>query len=127
VVNLRAGRKALTFGIVQPVSQLGSDQLDAGDLALNHDGSLTLWLSPTRPAGVAATNWIPTPSTAYYRALYGPKANVSTSIQAMIRMYYPMPGDQPPSILPYDGNTSTTYVLPPLLTRRSFSTKPKAK
>ncbi len=112
LVRLGRGSSPLTFGLIQPVSQLGSDQLDAGDLALNPDGSLTLWVGPALPPGAPESNWIPTPSTAYYQSVYGPGTGVSTEIQAMIRMYYPRPGDQPPSILPLDADLATTYVLP---------------
>ncbi len=115
IVPLTAGTSPLTFGLVQPVSQLGSDQLSAGDLAVNADGSVTLWVGPNLPSGAAASNWIPTPSTAYYQSLYGTDVSVPTSIQAMIRMYYPTPGSQPPSILPLNSDVSTTYVLPPLV------------
>jgi hypothetical protein len=93
--------------------------LDAGDLVKNLDGSVTIWLSPTLPVGADPHNWIPTPNTTYYDSLYGPSSGVNTNIQAMIRMYYPTPGNTPPSILPYSsGSTSlsTTYTLPPLVT-----------
>jgi hypothetical protein len=115
IVDLTSGVSPLTFGLVQPVSQLGSDQLNSGSLATNSDGSITLWLGPTLPAGASASNWIPTPNTAYYQSLYGSSTTVSTSIQAMIRMYYPTPGSTPPSILPYDSQVTTTYVLPKLI------------
>lgn len=115
LVDLHLGRTPLTFGPVQPVSQLGSDQLNAGDLALNPDGSLTLWVGPVLPPGAPASNWIPTPSTAYYQSVYGPSTRVSTGIQAMMRMYFPRPGNQPPSILPLNAEVSTSYMLPPLV------------
>lgn len=85
--------------MVQPVTQLGSSQLAANQLARNADGSLTLWFGPTLPAGAPASNWIPTPSTAYYSTLY-PNTQISTIFQLTLRMYYPTPGDEPPSILP---------------------------
>lgn len=94
-----AGPGALTYGMVKPVSQLGSVQLDAGQLARNTDGSLTLWFAPTLPSGAPVANWIPTPSTAYYAGLY-PGEKVSTAFEVMLRMYYPTPGEDPPSILP---------------------------
>jgi len=107
---------SLTYGLDQEVSQLGSQQLTSGALAENADGSVTIWLAPTLPAGVPASNWIPTPSKAYYDSLYGSGSAVSTTIEAYIRMYDPQPGDKPPSILP-DPTTgqSTTYVLPPIV------------
>jgi hypothetical protein len=94
-----AGAGALTYGMVKPVTQLGSTQLAANQLALNADGSLTMWFGPTLPAGAPASNWIPTPSTAYYSTLY-PGKPMSTAFQLTLRMYYPTPGNEPPSILP---------------------------
>jgi hypothetical protein len=93
------GAGALTYGMVKPVTQLGSSQLAANQLERNADGSLTMWFGPTRPAGAPASNWIPTPSTAYYSTLY-PNTDVSTAFQLTLRMYYPTPGNEPPSILP---------------------------
>lgn len=58
------------MGPVQPVSQLGSEQLTSGKLAGNPDGSVTIWFAPTSPPGAPATNWIPTPSKSYYDNLY---------------------------------------------------------
>jgi hypothetical protein len=94
-----AGR--LRYGMVKPVTQLGSSQLAADQLAKNADGSLTMWFGPgpTPPDGAPASNWIPTPSTAYYSTLY-PNKQVSTAFQLTLRMYYPTPGNEPPSILP---------------------------
>jgi hypothetical protein len=94
-----AGAGGLTYGMVQPVTQLGSSQLAANQLARNVDGSLTLWFGPTLPADAPVSNWIPTPSTAYYSTLY-PNTQVGTAIQLTLRMYYPTPGNDPPSILP---------------------------
>jgi hypothetical protein len=88
----------LNYGPVKPVTQLGSAQLAAGQLATNVDGSLTLWFGPTLPPGAPASNWIPTPNTNYYSTLYTNK--VSTAFQLTLRMYYPTPGNEPPSILP---------------------------
>jgi hypothetical protein len=89
----------LAYGMVKPVCQLGSSQLAANQLATNVDGSLTLWLGPKLPAGMPMSNWLPTPSTLYYSPLY-PGTNVSTTFQLTLRMYYPTPGNEPPSILP---------------------------
>lgn len=94
-----AASAPLTYGPVKPVTQLGSAQLAANQLVKNADGSLTLWFGPTLPAGVPASNWIPTPNTAYYSTLY-PDTLVSTAFQLTLRMYYPTPGNEPPSILP---------------------------
>jgi Protein of unknown function (DUF1214) len=52
----------LQWGPIQPVSQLGSQQLTSGKLAKNPDGSVTVWIGPTLPDGAPATNWIPTPT-----------------------------------------------------------------
>jgi hypothetical protein len=92
------GSGPLNYGMVKPVTQLGSAQLAANQLATNPDGSLTLWFGPTLPPDEPASNWIPTPNTAYYNTLYGQQ--VSTKFQLTLRMYYPTPGNQPPSILP---------------------------
>jgi hypothetical protein len=90
---------ALNYGMVKPVTQLGSSQLATNQLARNADGSLTMWFGPTLPTDAPVSNWIPTPSSAYYSTLY-PNVQVSTAFQLTLRMYYPMPGDKPPSILP---------------------------
>ena len=66
-------------------------------------------------AGARASPWIPL-AFAYDNAIY-PGQTVSTTLELILRMYYPTPGDQPPSILPYSsGSTSLpeSYV-PPLL------------
>lgn len=111
------GSGPLTYGVVKPVAQLGSAQLTDGELAKNPDGSLTLWFSPSLPAGVAASNWVPTPSTAYFNTIYSNGSQVSTNLQLILRMYYPTPGNQAPSILPYrSGRTRLPEsYLPPVL------------
>jgi hypothetical protein len=75
-----------------------------------------LWFGPSLPAGVAASNWIPTPSTAYFNTLY-PGQTVSTTLQIILRMYDPTPGNTPPSILPYqEGSTELPEsYIPPVL------------
>jgi hypothetical protein len=110
----------LTYGPVKPVTQLGSDQLAANQMATNSDGSLTLWFGPELPPGAPASNWIPTPNTNYYSTIY--TTNVTTSFQLTLRMYYPRPGNEPPSILPctegcsFAGSswTNSSYI-PPLV------------
>jgi hypothetical protein len=110
----------LTYGPVKPVTQLGSDQLAANQMATNSDGSLTLWFGPKPPPGVPMSNWIPTPNTNYYNTIYA--TNVSTAFQLTLRMYYPRPGNEPPSILMCtegcsftdSGWTNSSYV-PPLV------------
>jgi hypothetical protein len=110
------GAIGLEWGPIQPVSQLGSQQLTSDRLARNFDGSVTIWIAPTLPASAPATNWVPTPSTAYYDSIYGPQTPpIPTSIRPLIRIYYPTPGDTPPSILPPpNGQLQATYVFPNL-------------
>jgi hypothetical protein len=111
IVDLLAGSGALNYGMIQPVTQLGSTQLAANQFVKNADGTLTLWFGPGQgpsgtqpPPGAPASNWIPTPNTAYYQALYGQQ--ISTNFQLTLRMYYPWgaadppPSGVPPSILP---------------------------
>ena len=107
------GGGALSYGMVKPVAQLGSSQLAADQLARNADGSLTLWFGPTLPAGAPPSNWIPTPSTAYYSTVY-PNTQMSTAFQLTLRMYDPTPGDEPPSILPCTQGCAESYI-PPLV------------
>jgi hypothetical protein len=119
IVNLRspAGAGALKYGMVKPVTQLGSSQLAANQLVRNGDGSLTLWFGPTLPAGAPVSNWIPTPSTAYYQPIYNTR--VRTKFQLTLRMYYPTPGNDPPSILPCTaqacGSAMSESYIPPAL------------
>ena len=101
----------LSYGVIRPVSQLGSSELDDGKLAVDPNGSVTIWVAPTLPAGAPATNWIPTPSTAYYNSVYGANAGLSTQLQLILRSYYPTPGSQPPSMLP-DSSGMMTYIPP---------------
>ena len=109
------GAVNLQYGSIQPVSQLGSQQLASGRLARNKDGSVTLWLAPKLPAGAPETNWIPTPSAAYYEGSTRAQQPMATNIRPLMRMYYPTPGDTPPSILPPpDGPLTATYVFPEL-------------
>lgn len=129
-VSLTVGTGPLHYGIVQPVSQLGSSEVGTGDLMANADGSYTIWLSPSLPVGVDPHNWIPTPSTSYLQGIYGNAAlkPTSTAIELMIRMYYSQPGNLPPSILPCpagipacDGGDGlpASYVFPALIIKPS--------
>ena len=106
----------LNWGMLKPVAQLGSSELEDGKLVKNADGkSVTIWFAPSLPAGAPATNWIPTPSTAYYQSIY-PGKTVSTTQEILMRTYYPTPGDQPPSILPYKkGRLPESYIPPALV------------
>ena len=119
VVNLTnpGGPVNLQWGPIQPVAQLGSQQLTSGKLVKNPDGSVTIWIAPTLPPGAPASNWLPTPSTAYYANLY-PGVNVPTQIRLLTRIYYPTPGsDTQASILPPpNGSMGATYVFPALQT-----------
>ena len=118
----------LEYGIVQPVSQLGSLQIESyakglPGLVPNPDGSFTMWMAPSLPDGVPATNWIPTPSREYYEGIYGDSAAaMSWAIQPILRMYYPQAGDEPPSILPCPAGTrgcadgkAATYKIPMII------------
>ncbi|MFL5863526.1 MAG: DUF1254 domain-containing protein [Solirubrobacteraceae bacterium] len=107
------GAVTLQWGPVQPVSQLGSQQLTSGEMAKNADGSVTIWIGPTLPAGAPATNWLPTPSNEYYAGIY-PGVAVPTQVRPLIRIYYPAPGSSTQaSILPPPNHpTGATYVFP---------------
>ena len=124
----------LTYGVVQQVSQLGSAQVEDGSLQQNDgtdpafpQGSYTIWLSPTLPTGVPATNWIPTPSTAYLQSIYGDDTTVNATIEAILRMYDPQPGNLPPSALPlprgygapWNPKLPSSYIIPPIVTQAS--------
>ena len=126
------GGSPLTYGVVQQVAQLGSMQVADGSLKQNDGtnpafpkGSYTIWLSPTLPAGVPATNWIPTPSTAYLQSIYGTGTTVNPTIEPILRMYDPQPGNLPPSALPLprgygsprNPKLQSTYVIPPIVTQ----------
>ncbi|MGH2885472.1 MAG: DUF1214 domain-containing protein, partial [Solirubrobacteraceae bacterium] len=113
----------LQWGPIQPVSQLGSQQLTSGDLAKNPDGSVTIWLAPTLPPEAPASNWIPTPSTAYLESLYpacmpppGEPSPCPTTISAITRIYYPAPASntQASILPPPNGSMGATYVFPAL-------------
>jgi hypothetical protein len=114
------GAVNLQWGPIQPVAQLGSQQLTSGKLVLNSDGSVTIWIGPTLPAGAPATNWIPTPSTAYYQSIYEGDSDATqpmpTNIRPMIRIYYPTPGSntQASILPPPNGSMGATYVFPAL-------------
>jgi hypothetical protein len=113
----------LQWGSIQPVSQLGSQQLTSGKLAKNPDGSVTIWLAPTLPPDAPASNWIPTPSTAYLESLYpacvpppGEQSPCPTVIEPVMRIYYPAPGSntQASILPPPNGSMGATYVFPAL-------------
>jgi hypothetical protein len=105
------------YGVVRPVSQLGSAELEDGELVRNNDGSLTIYLAPTLPSGAPPQNWIPTPSTAYYDSLYGANSGISTALQVILRSYYPTPGNQPPSLLPNPARGLSKTYIPPVVER----------
>jgi hypothetical protein len=107
------GPVSLQWGPIQPVSQLGSQQLTSGKLVKNSDGSVTIWIAPTLPPGAPAANWLPTPSTAYYGTVY-PGQTIPTQIRALIRIYYPTPGSstQASILPPPPGRKGATYIFP---------------
>jgi hypothetical protein len=117
IVNLTnpGGPVNLRWGPIQPVSQLGSQQLASGSLRKNPDGSVTIWIGPKLPAGAPAANWIPTPSKAYNQNLY-PGVRVPTRIRPLMRIYYPTPGSntQASILPPPNGSMGATYVFPAL-------------
>ena len=121
IVHLQnpGGAVNLQWGPIQPVSQLGSQQLTSRQLARNTDGSVTIWIAPTQPAGAPATNWIPIPSTAYYNSIYANDHDATLPIpvdnmRALIRIYYPTPGSntQASILPPPKGPLGATYVFP---------------
>jgi hypothetical protein len=111
VVDLLAGSGSFQWGPIQSVSQLGSQQITSGLMEPNSDGSYTIWVATTLPAGADPHNWIPTPSSTYYDSIYG-NPNVNTGIRLLMRMYYPAPGCPGPSILLCGAAKDASYVFP---------------
>jgi hypothetical protein len=107
------GPVSLQWGPVQPVSQLGSQQLASGKLVKNLDGSVTIYVGPSLPPGAPATNWIPTPSTSYFQKVYQ-RDDMSTKVVLIMRIYYPAPGSNTQASLlpPPNGSMEATYVFP---------------
>jgi hypothetical protein len=117
LVDLSAGTGDLWWGAIQPVSQLGSQQLTSGRLAKNPDGSVTIWIGPSLPSGAPATNWLPTPSSAYLQQVYG-RTLPTPQIRPMLRIYYPTPGSSTvASILPPSSRSTTPTWVPPAVIR----------
>jgi Protein of unknown function (DUF1214) len=79
------GPVSLQWGPIQPVSQLGSQQLTSGKLVKNADGSVTIWIAPTLPPGAPATNWLPTPSSSYYASIYPGVSVALVALGVLIR------------------------------------------
>jgi len=106
----------LKWGPIQPVTQLGSQQLSSGRMVKNADGSVTIWIAPRLPAGAPETNWIPTPSSSYFAGIY-PGVAVPTQIRLITRIYYPTPASNTEaSILsPPNGSAGATWVTPALV------------
>jgi len=100
VSDLTAIDGVLRYGVVKPVSQLGSAEIERGDLQPNDDGSYTIWLGPTLMDGAFESNWIPTPSQQWLTDIYG-DVTLSSDIRPYFRLYAPQPGDTMPSILPH--------------------------
>lgn len=100
IAPLIQGASKLTYGYVQPVSQLGSSEIEKNMLQKNTDGTYTIWLAPTLPEGAFKSNWIPIPSQEYLTKLY-PGQKVDSSFWPIVRIYAAQPGGQTsPSILP---------------------------
>ena len=105
LVTLTSGTSQLLYGSVQPVSQLGSSEVANGQLQQNQDangepdGTYTIWLAPSLPLGVPASNWIPTPSHDALALLY-PGEVVNSEIWPIFRIYASAAGEDKPSILP---------------------------
>ncbi len=106
VATLMDGVSPLKYGIVQPVSQLGSSEINGGQLRQNVDGSgnpdgtYTIWLAPALPDGAFIENWIPTPSQKSLAALYPDATVLNSDIWPVFRIYAAEVGSSPPSILP---------------------------
>jgi hypothetical protein len=84
---------AYTPGFIELVPNRADKYLVASytpGLVTNPDGSITIYLSPTRPAGVPMANWLPVPRYPFEIALraYGPTGNTAN------------PGYAPPAITP---------------------------
>ena len=62
VTSIARAASALSYGMVKPVTQLGSHELAADQLARDADGSLTCGSAQRLPRGAPASNWIPTPN-----------------------------------------------------------------
>ena len=75
--------------------------------------AVSIWIAPRLPAGAPATNWIPTPSTAYCATLY-PGKSVPTQIRPITHISYPAPGSntQASILPPPNGSMGATYVFP---------------
>jgi hypothetical protein len=100
VTELEMGSGTLRYGVVKPVPQLGSSEIEQGLLEPNDDGSYTIWIGPTLVDGAFESNWIPTPSLEAMQAIYG-DVLLSSDIRPYFRVYAPQPGDTIPSILPH--------------------------
>ena len=106
VATLMDGVSLLKYGIVQPVSQLGSSEINRGQLRQNvdesgnPDGTYTIWLAPVLPTGAFIENWIPTPSQKSLAALYPDATVLNSDIWPVFRVYAAQVGSMPPSILP---------------------------
>ena len=108
VVALTQGTSKLTWGFVQPVSQLGSTEILKKQLRQNldaegnEDGSYTIWFANSieNIKGAFVENWIPTPSQDWLRTIYPNATELNSEFWPIFRIYAAQPGDLPPSILP---------------------------
>jgi len=105
---------SVSFGWINPVSQLGSSQ-QAGvsgattTLATEGDGSINLSLSSLAPA-TNPQNWLPTPQVS---GSGSSNAQSASEFQMMARYYWPSTDD--PSIL--DDKSSSDFYDPPAIER----------
>ena len=72
------GAVNLQWGPIQPVSQLGSQQLTSNSLVRNPDRSVTFWIGPTLPPGAPASNWFQRRPRRTTRASTDPDARLPT-------------------------------------------------
>ncbi len=100
MVTLKAGLSPLQYGFVKPVVQLGSSEINKDMLTKNLDDTYTIWFAPTLPEGAYPSNWIPTPSTDYYKNIYPDASVLNTNFWPIFRIYAPTEGNDTPSILP---------------------------
>ena len=109
---------SVSFGWINPVSQLGSSQ-QAGvsnastTLATEGDGSIKLNLSSLAPAS-NLQNWLPTPQVTGSGSF---NAQGASQFQVMARYYWPKTED--PSIL--DDTSSPDLYVPPALERKGLN------
>ena len=110
------GPVSLQWGPIQPVSQLGSQQLTSGKLAKNPDGSVTIWIGPTPASRCPRDQLDPDTVERVLRGHLPHRHLTHPQIRPLIRIYYPTPGSntQASILPPPNGSMGATYVFPPL-------------